>query len=255
MLRFERDAGGHATAAMLNGIRWPRRDFGAEAQASLRKDLNGDVSAFRARALAASPPAEAPKPRASDLVALTSADPTIRLDIRYAGTNNFMGVPLYQSAAAFMQRPAAAAVARASAALRAKGYGLLIHDAYRPWFVTRMFWDATPPEDHMFVADPSQGSRHNRGAAVDLTMVSLASGEPIESTGRYDEFSDRSYSNYVGGSDHQRWLRDLLRSAMESENFSVYPEEWWHFDYAAWEDYPIGNTSFEQLRTASPTAR
>ena len=251
-LKFERDAGGKVLALTLSGIRWPRRDFGAEAQAQVREKLSGDVSTLRTAAKAATPPVEAAKPRQSDLVALTSLDPTIKLDIRYAGSNNFMGVPLYESSAAFMQRPAAAAVARASAALRAKGYGLLIHDAYRPWFVTKIFWDATPPENHMFVADPSKGSRHNRGAAVDLTMYSLATGAPIESTGRYDEFADRSYTNYVGGTDHQRWVRDLLRTAMEAESFSAYPEEWWHFDFANWGDYPIGDASFEQLQVSRP---
>ena len=110
-----------------------------------------------------------------------------------------------------------------------------------------MFWDASPPSSRMFVADPSQGSRHNRGAAVDLTMFELKTGKPIVTTGRYDEFSTRSYSNFVGGTDHQRWLREVLRSAIEAEGFDVYPEEWWHFDYGDWRDYPIGNQTFEEL--------
>jgi CubicO group peptidase (beta-lactamase class C family)/D-alanyl-D-alanine dipeptidase len=250
-LHFERGADGQPTAAILNGIRWPRRDFGAEAQAVVRQGVNGDVTALRTAALAVSPPVEAPKPRKADLVALTSLDPSIKLEIRYASDTNFMGVPVYQSAEAFMQRPAAEAVAQASQALHAQGYGLLIHDAYRPWFITKMFWDATPPDHHQFVADPSQGSRHNRGAAVDLTLYSLATGKPIVSTGRYDEFSDRSYSNYVGGTDRQRWLREKLRTAMESHGFQGYPTEWWHFDFGRWADYPIGNASFEQLRAAA----
>jgi CubicO group peptidase (beta-lactamase class C family)/D-alanyl-D-alanine dipeptidase len=250
-LHFERGADGQPVAAILNGICWPRRDFGAEAQAIVRQGINGDVTALRTAALAASPPVEAPKPRKSDLVALTSLDPSIKLEIRYASDTNFMGVPVYQSAAAFMQRPAAEAVAQVSQLLHAQGYGLLIHDAYRPWFVTKMFWDATPPDHHQFVADPSQGSRHNRGAAVDLTLYSLATGKAVTTTGRYDEFSDRSYSNYIGGTDHQRWLREKLRAAMEGHGFAVYPEEWWHFDFGPWSEYPIGNASFEQLKTGA----
>jgi CubicO group peptidase (beta-lactamase class C family)/D-alanyl-D-alanine dipeptidase len=247
-LHFVRGADGKPTAALLNGISWPRRDFGAESQTLLRQGLNGDVSALRAKALAAKPPVEAPKPPAPPLVALTSIDPSIKLEIRYADHSNFMGLPVYSSVGAFMRRPAAEAVGRVSQQLHARGYGLLIHDAYRPWYVTKMFWDATPPEHHMFVADPSQGSRHNRGAAVDLTMYYLASGKPIVAAGRYDEMSARSYSNYVGGTDHQRWLREVLRAAMESNGFAVYSEEWWHFDYGAWADYPIGNATFEDLR-------
>lgn len=246
-LTFERDAAGNVTAASLSGIRFPRRDFGAEVEAKVRAGVQANFDGLRAAALAATPPNEPPSARPSDLYAITKVDPTIRLDIRYAGTNNFMGIPVYESARAYLQRPAAEALARVNQALRKRGYGLLIHDAYRPWYVTKMFWDASPVSSRMFVADPSQGSRHNRGAAVDLTMFELATGKAVETTGRYDEFSTRSYSNFVGGSDHQRWLREMLRSAIEAEGFAVYPEEWWHFDYGNWRDYPIGNKTFEEL--------
>jgi D-alanyl-D-alanine dipeptidase len=142
-----------------------------------------------------------------------------------------MGTPFYSSARAFMQRPAAEAVARASRTLRPYGYGLLVHDAYRPWYVTKMFWDGTPPAQHVFVADPSQGSRHNRGAAVDITLYDLKTGRPIEMPGGYDEMSSRSYPDYPGGTSLQRWHRALLRRAMEAEGFTVYEAEWWHFDF------------------------
>src|ERR1051325_11094284 len=117
-----------------------------------------------------------------------------------------------------------------------------------------MFWDGTPPDKHVFVADPSQGSRHNRGCAVDLTLFDLKSGQPVEMTGRYDEMSQRSFADYVGGTSRQRWLRDLLRSAMESEGFTVYPQEWWHFDYKDWSEYGIGNVAFSQLRGEIPAS-
>ncbi|WP_374594221.1 serine hydrolase [Sphingosinicella sp.] len=246
-LTFERDGSGAVTAANLGGIRFPRRDFGAEVQAKVRAGVEANFAGLRAAALAASPPNEPPSAKPSDLYAINKADPTIRLDVRYAGTNNFMGIPVYESARAYLQRPAAEALARVNQALRKRGYGLLIHDAYRPWYVTKMFWDASPVSSRMFVADPSKGSRHNRGAAVDLTMFELGTGKPVETTGRYDEFSTRSYSNFVGGTDHQRWLREVLRSAIEAEGFDVYPEEWWHFDYGDWRDYPIGNKTFEEL--------
>jgi D-alanyl-D-alanine dipeptidase len=158
-----------------------------------------------------------------------------------------MGTPFYTSAHAFMQRPAAEAVARASANLRKLGFGLLIHDAYRPWYVTKMFWDGTPPDKHVFVADPAQGSRHNRGCAVDLTLYDLKTGASIRMTGGYDEMSDRSYPLYPGGTSSQHWHRDLLRHAMEAQGFNVYDAEWWHFDYQDFRSYPIGNLTFEQL--------
>ena len=100
-----------------------------------------------------------------------------------------MGVPLYDRAQARLQRPAAEALGRVQRALAAEGFGLLVHDAYRPWYVTRMFWDATPDSQRVFVADPATGSRHNRGAAVDLTLYDLRTGRPVTMVSGYDEFS------------------------------------------------------------------
>jgi D-alanyl-D-alanine dipeptidase len=121
--------------------------------------------------------------------------------------------------------------------------------------VTKLFWDATPPEGKIFVADPAQGSRHNRGCAVDLTLYDLKSGKPIEMPGTYDEMSERSFPNYPGGTSLQRWHRDLLRWAMESEGFTVYEHEWWHFDYKDWHEYPILNLPFEKLQFSEKPVR
>jgi len=205
------------------------------------------VAELRAEALAAKPPAEPGHFRASDLVDLATLDPRIKLDIRYATADNFLSTPVYSSARAFLQRPAAEALLRAHRELLKQGYGLEIFDAYRPWYVTKMFWDATPPDKHEFVADPSQGSRHNRGSAVDLTLYDLKTGREIEMTGGYDEMSERSYPTYTGGTAEQRAHRDLLRRAMEQQGFTVYETEWWHFDYRDWKQYAIGNLPFEQI--------
>jgi zinc D-Ala-D-Ala dipeptidase len=239
--------GGRATAVSLRNERWPRHDFSAEVVAGIQAKVSADPAAVRAAALAATPPKEPTPKRASDLVDLTTLDPAIKLDIRYATSNNFMGFPLYERAGAYLQRPAAEALGRAQKALTAQGYGLLIHDAYRPWFVTKMFWDATPQEDHIFVADPAQGSRHNRGCAVDLTLYDLKSGQPVEMTGRYDEMSTRSYADFPGGTSRQRALRAILRTAMEAQGFAVYPQEWWHFDYKDYAAYGIGTVTFTEL--------
>ncbi len=250
-LIFRVDAAGNCTGLSFKNTEWPRRDVGAEAIEAIRSGLKADPMVLRAEALAASPPTEPTPKRPMDLVALSTIDPSIKFDIRYATTNNFMGFPLYDKPDAFLQRPAAQALGRAASALRAEGYGILIYDAYRPWFVTRMFWDATPPKSRIFVADPAQGSRHNRGCAVDLTLYVLATGEPADMTSRYDEMSRRAYADYVGGTSRQRWLRDLLRRTMETAGFTVYPEEWWHFDYDGWQDYGIGNETFSQLRKSA----
>jgi D-alanyl-D-alanine dipeptidase len=212
------------------------------------------VAELRAEALAASPPHEDGTFRKPELVELTTLNPAIHLDIRYATTNDFLGAPVYTQARAFLQRPAAEALVRALHKLESLGYGLLIHDAYRPWYVTKIFWDATPPEGKIFVADPSQGSRHNRGCAADLTLYDLVTSKPIEMPGTYDEMSPRSFPDYPGGTSLQRWHRDLLRHAMESEGFTVYDHEWWHFDYKDWREYPILNIKFEDLHSGQGLA-
>jgi zinc D-Ala-D-Ala dipeptidase len=212
------------------------------------------VAELRKEALAAQPPKEAGKFRKPELVELVKLDPTIKLDIRYATDRNFLSTPMYSQARAFLQRPAAEALVRAHRALRGKGYGLLIHDAYRPWYVTRMFWDATPQDKKIFVADPKDGSRHNRGCAVDLTLYDLRTGKAVAMPSLYDEMSRRAYADYAGGTEEERRHRALLRAAMEGQGFTVYPQEWWHFDYKDWRQYPIMNLRFEDIPAAEPKA-
>jgi D-alanyl-D-alanine dipeptidase len=226
----------------------PRADAPAPpAGAVFRIDPVRPIAELLPIALAAEPPREQGDFRKADLVELTTLDPTIRLDIRYATARNFLGTPLYSQARAFLQRPAAEALVRAHRALAADGYGLLVHDAYRPWYVTRLFWDATPPDKHAFVADPATGSRHNRGCAVDLTLYDLKTGQPVQMPSLYDEMSERAYPTYAGGSAAERARRDLLRRRMEAEGFAVYALEWWHFDYRDWRSYAIGNQRFEAI--------
>jgi len=205
------------------------------------------IAQLRAEALAATPPREPGPFRPVDLVELASLDPTLRLDIRYATADNFLSTPIYQEARAFLQRPPAEALVRANQSLARTGHGLLIHDAYRPWWVTKLFWEATPVDKRTFVADPALGSRHNRGCAVDLTLYRLSDGRAVEMPSLYDEMSERASPDYAGGPPETRRLRDLLRSAMEQQGFTVYESEWWHFDYRGWRDYPILNVSFSAI--------
>jgi serine beta-lactamase-like protein LACTB len=234
----------NANGLTVNGSVYRKRDV---AQGTFRITPVRQVDELRRIALAARPPAQPDSLLKPDLVELRALDPTIRYDIRYATNNNFMSSVFYSQARAFLQRPAAEAVVRAHKRLNTLGYGLLIHDAYRPWYVTKMFWDATPDSLHDFVADPRAGSRHNRGAAVDLTLFDLRTGQPIEMPSGYDEFSPRAYPEYPGGTSRQRWHRELLRRVMEEEGFRVYDFEWWHFDYRDWRRYPVLNKRFEEL--------
>lgn len=220
----------------------------AAAHATFRIVPRRPVEALRAEALTLTPPPGLGGSRPSDLVELVALEPGIRLDVRYASTNNFMSAAMYSQARAFLQRPAAEALVRAHRALAREGYGLLIHDAYRPWYVTWMFWEATPDSQHTFVANPATGSRHNRGAAVDLTLYDLKTGRAVRMPSGYDEFSDRAYPDYPGGTREERAHRALLRRYMEAEGFTINPTEWWHFDFAGWRNYAVQNIPFEKLR-------
>lgn len=185
--------------------------------------------------------------RPDDLVEIIRLDSTIRLDIRYATSNNFMGHPIYTRARAFLQRPAAEAFVRVHQGLEAEGFGLQVLDGYRPWSVTKKFWDETPSEKRKFVANPEKGSRHNRGCAVDVTLYDLETGEEVQMPSGYDDFSYRAYVSYRGGTATQNLKRDLLIRSMESEGFRVLSGEWWHFDYRDWRQYRILDIPFEDL--------
>jgi len=228
-----------------------RTDAGSDPSRFYRVQPLKPIEQLRATALGEQPPKETGPFRKPELVELVRMESAFHLDIRYAQDNNFLSTRVYSQARAFMQRPAAEALRRVLRKLEPLGYGLLIHDAYRPWYVTKIFWDATPPEGKIFVADPKKGSRHNRGCAVDLTLYDLTTSKPVEMPGLYDEMSPRSFPNFPGGTSLERWHRDLLRRAMESEGFTVNEDEWWHFDYKDWKSYAILNVAFEELGVSS----
>ncbi len=246
-LLFDRGDEGEVLSVTAAEVVFHRREIGVKDGETFRIVPTKPIEEVRKIALAGKPPKASKKLFDADLVELTQLDDSIKLDIRYATTNNFMGAVFYKQGRAFLQRPAAEALVRTHQRLKKQGYGLLIHDAYRPWFVTKMFWEATPSEQKIFVANPANGSRHNRGCAVDLTLYDLKTGFPIPMGAGYDEFSARSFPDYAVATSRQRWHRELLRDSMEAAGFTIYEFEWWHFDYKTWEKYPILNLRFEEL--------
>lgn len=193
------------------------------------------------------PPREENK-READLIELTKLSKTIKLDIRYATADNFVGRPVYTEARAFLQRPAAEALIRVNKLLKKEGLGLVIYDGYRPWSITKLFWEVVPEDKRIFVADPRKGSKHNRGCAIDLSIYDLKTGRSIPMPSGYDEFSERASPNFTGGTDEERANRDKLRRMMEAAGFTVNPNEWWHFDYKDWEEYAIYDIAFSSIR-------
>lgn len=239
-LVFERDAAGRVVAAVVGGARFPRRADPAPGGFRIRPLR--PIDELVQQAAAAKSPVAPPGLRPFDLVDLASLEPGLRIDLVYATADNFVGAAVYPvGARAMLQRPAAEALARVHRALAARGFGLRVFDAYRPWSVTKVFWDATPPDLRPFVADPQHGSRHNRGCAVDVSLYELATGRPVDMPSGFDEFSPRAYPDHPGGTSAQRFCRELLRTAMAAEGFAVEPREWWHFDFEDWRSYPVGN--------------
>jgi D-alanyl-D-alanine dipeptidase len=255
------------SAAVLS-VAWGGTGFaqgGAPGEASKAETQNAQqtyritpvrpIAELRAEALKATPPVEHGMYARSSLVELTKVDPSIHLDIRYATSNNFLGEPVYEQARAFLQRRAAYRLKRVSATLSQKGYGLLVYDAYRPWYVTKVFWEATPVDKREFVADPAQGSPHNRGCAVDLTLYDLKTGAALAMPSEFDEMTPRSYADHSGGKAEEREHREVLREAMEGEGFVRRQNEWWHFDCGDWERYRILNVPFDRVSDSMEPVR
>lgn len=236
--------GAEASLASLTSqrLRYPRRDFGEDAIAAFQASLDGPPAALASPMTC--PASDGLQP---DLVAVQAIAKGLREDMRYATSQNFLGFAIYERPEAFLHRPAAEALRDADADLAQYGYGLVIHDAYRPWSVTKLFWDNVPEHYRGFIADPSVGSVHNRGCAVDVSLLNRSTGQIADMPSRYDEPTERSASAYQGGSSLQRWHRDLLNAVMSNHGFKGHPAEWWHFDFEGWEQVIVADRPLESL--------
>lgn len=192
-------------------------------------------------ALKASPPMQFGQYLPTDLVEIGAIPPYLKLDIRYAAVNNFLGIQVYKTAKPFLQRAVGKRFSSAVQQFRKKGYGVIVYDAYRPWFVTYIFWEAMPDDKRIYVADHKEGSMHNRGCAVDMSLFDVSTGELLDMGGDYDEFSQRSHPLYTDLTSTQSYNRKLLSRVMKDNGFLENPYEWWHFDYKEWERYEIMN--------------
>jgi len=184
----------------------------------------------------------------SDFKDLATYAPEIKLDIRYATTNNLTHKKVYPAARCFVRAEVAERLKEAAAELKELGLGITVFDGYRPLAVQRIFWNLMP--DERYVADPEKGSRHNRGAAVDLTLHDLSTGENIEMPSEFDDLSERAHRDYVGITTRSIIAArnsKLLELIMEKHGFIGLPTEWWHYDHVDWEQYGIMDVSFDEL--------
>jgi zinc D-Ala-D-Ala dipeptidase len=180
------------------------------------------------------------------LVDIRSINSKIRLDMRYATANNFLGRRVYGQARCLLRASAAERLSAVAQDLARQGLGLKVYDCYRPLSIQKMMWQIKP--DSQFVANPARGSRHNRASAVDLTLVNLKTGQELPMPSGFDEFTERAFLDYAGGTAESRRNRDILQKAMTKRGFLPLASEWWHFDDPNWEQYSLMDVPFEQIK-------
>jgi zinc D-Ala-D-Ala dipeptidase len=179
------------------------------------------------------------------LVEIKKYIPSIILDIRYATTNNFMHQQMYPQAGAFARLPVVLALKQVQDELKTKGLGIKIFDAYRPYAITVKFYETA--HDTNFVADPHKGSKHNRGCAIDMTLIDLKTGKELDMPTGFDSFSKKAASNYIDLPPQEIANRELLRNIMQAHGFVEIPSEWWHFDFNGWQNYPLLDIPFSAI--------
>jgi D-alanyl-D-alanine dipeptidase len=226
---------------------------GGAAASRSRTSAQATSTGEQAARVPATPPGGSSEDPAA-LVDIATVAPSIRIEIRYATANNFTGVAVYPVARCLLRRDAAQRLARVQEALSARGLGLKVWDCYRPFSVQRRLWKLVP--DERYVARPVagadgapvEGSKHNRGAAVDLTLV-RADGSALEMPTDYDDFSERAHRGDDRASASARRNAALLEQVMVAQGFEPLPTEWWHFDAPGWQRYPLSDRPLGEART------
>lgn len=179
-------------------------------------------------------------------VDITTYIPNIRKDIRYATPANFTHQVLYPYAGVYLRLPAAKALRAVQQELNRQGLGLIIYDAYRPYGITEKMWEIVP--DDRYAANPRNGSGHNRGIAVDLSMIDLHTGKPVAMPTGFDDFTEKAHHNYVVSDTIIAANRKLLRSTMEKYGFTPLATEWWHYYLKDYKQYPLMNIPFSNIK-------
>lgn len=250
-VKFERDPDGYGITCRVGGNRYSRYYFGTQTGENgkqFRFPPVADWEKLRADANATVMPAALASGTQVELVDL-AAVPGVQIKSVYAGSDNIFGVPLYTSSKLYLGSEAAKALEQVQKQLEKKGFGLLIWDAYRPWSVSKLAHLALPEGKKFMLEDPElKGSTHNTGNAVDVSLYDLETGEAIEMISDFDEPTMRQYASYTGGTEKQRYLRDMLREAMEEQGFTGIEMEWWHFEYDAQGAYAHLNIPIENLQ-------
>ncbi len=230
-VRIERSREGYGVSCSVGGNRYSRRFFAGENGRPFRFAPVSDWQALKTAADAAVMPAQLGAGQQAQLVDLAQAVPGLKFDLRYAQADNCFGQALTDDQRAFLDADAAQALAQAQQYLKPYGYGILVWEAYRPWSVSKLAYDALPADKKSMLPAPEVGFSHNTGRSIDVSLYLLATGENAGMISGFDESSVRQYASFAGGTTLERYRRDLLRSAMQMAGFTASGTEWWHFDY------------------------
>lgn len=230
-VRIERSREGYGVSCSVGGNRYSRRFFAGENGRPFRFAPASDWQALKTAADAAVMPAQLGTGQQAQLVDLAQAVPGLKFDLRYAKADNCFGQALTDDQRAFLDADAAQALAQAQQYLKPYGYGILVWEAYRPWSVSKLAYDALPADKKSMLPAPEVGFSHNTGRSIDVSLYLLATGENAGMISGFDEPSVRQYASFAGGTTLERYRRDLLRSAMQMAGFTASGTEWWHFDY------------------------
>ena len=241
-VHFERDADGNGIVCKIGGKRFARNFFPGEGTKVYRLEASADYKSLKDAAPGAALPAKLQQGQAGRLVRIRSVVPNVKFDLRYAGADNIFGVALYDTGEAYAEAGTAAALKKAADKLATQGYGLLIWEGYRPWYVSKLASDLLPKDKKGMMPAPEKGEDRNTGRTVDVSLYDLASGEAVTMISDFDEVSVRQFPAFPGGTEQQRFLRDMLAAVMKDCGFTQGKEEWWHFtlgDVKGWRSLNI----------------
>lgn len=245
--KFERDQEGNGVALRLDDNIYNRKyQFGEHAKVFKVKVVRPWPELEKEAKAALLPKQRATKQ--ATLVDLSQVVPRLHYDLRYATTNNCFGHPLVPVAKAYLDQEAATALIKAQEALRMRGYGLLVWEAYRPWQAFKLATLALPDKEKRILPKAEEGYPHDTGRSIDVSLYDLATGQPVQMICDFDVPTAAQFSAYVGGTGLERWQRDVLRQAMLAAGFTASKDEWWHFDYPSQEKYQMLNIPLQELK-------
>ncbi|MEG0832102.1 MAG: M15 family metallopeptidase [Acidaminococcaceae bacterium] len=245
-VKFERDKDGYGISCNVGGNRYTRKFFGEEKGEPNRLKLEQTWEQIRGAAAKIAFPVQTATHRA-ELVNLATIVSNLKYDLRYAGANNLFGAPLYVEKKVYLDKTAATALQRVQKKLASYGYGLVVWEAYRPWQISALAYEALPAKNKYMLPKPEEGYSHNTGMSIDVGLYELATGKQLAMISGFDEPSPRQYSSFNGGTSLQRWQRDFLQQQMLSEGFTISEMEWWHFDYDSANKYQLLNKPLAEL--------